>query len=123
VGGRFVFTPNVPGDYSIQLAVQDEDGASSTDIVRVYVAPADGTGDPADSNLAPMAHAGLNQLTTVGQAAILDGSQSTDSNGDMLTYQWSILSKPADSFSILENASSAIASLTPDTDRLYRRCL
>jgi len=118
-GGRYVFTPNVPGNYSIQLTVQDEDGASSTDIVNIYVAPTDEKGDPFGANLAPMANAGLSQVTTVGQAAILDGSQSTDINGDMLTYQWSILSKPMDSFSVIENSTSAITSLTPDTDRLY----
>lgn len=118
-GGRFVFTPNVAGDYSIQLLVEDEAGAQSTDIVNVYVAPEDGSGDPELTNLAPIANAGLSQLTIAGQTVILDGSQSTDINGDELSYKWSILSKPADSFSTIENLSSARASITPDTDRTY----
>ena len=118
-GGRYIFTPNVPGDYTIQLLVEDEAGAQSIDSVNVYVGPADGTGDPADANIAPVANAGASQIITAGQEIILDGSQSSDVNGDMLTYQWSILSKPADSFSQLENVSTARASLTPDTDRTY----
>ena len=118
-GGRFVFTPNVPGNYTIQLLVEDEAGAQSTDSVNIYAAPADGTGNPADANIAPVANAGMGQIITAGEEIVLDGSQSSDVNGDMLSYQWSILSKPADSFSQLENASTARASLTPDTDRTY----
>lgn len=117
--GRFVFTPNVSGYYSIQLSVEDEDGAQSTDIVNVYAAPSDGSGNPLEANIRPVANAGFDQLTTIGEPTILDGSRSSDINGDMLSYRWSILSKPADSFSVLENASAPIANLIPDTDRTY----
>jgi len=114
-GGRFVLTPDVTGEYSVELLVEDSAGAQSSDIVKIHA----GASGQTSSNIAPVANAGLSQVSSVGQAAILDGSGSTDANGDMLTYQWSILSKPADSFSNIEMANDVRTSLTPDTDRTY----
>jgi len=40
-GGRFVITPDVAGEYAIELTVEDNAGAQSSDIVRVYVSWSD----------------------------------------------------------------------------------
>jgi hypothetical protein len=45
-------------------------------------------------NLPPLADAGPDQTVLVGQTATLDGSHSTDADGDPLTYRWTILSRP-----------------------------
>ena len=118
-GGRYVFTPDSAGDYQIQLVVEDGQGGQSTDIIDIFVAANDGSADPEDLNITPIARAVSSQLIEIDQAVVLDGSQSTDINGDRLTYQWTILSKPADSFRSVDDATSPIASFTPDTDRLY----
>jgi uncharacterized repeat protein (TIGR01451 family) len=39
-------------------------------------------------NVAPMADAGPDQSRDAGQSVTLDGSQSSDDNGDALTYAW-----------------------------------
>ena len=46
------------------------------------------------TNVAPVANAGPDQTVTVSALVILDGSASSDANGDPLTYSWS-LSPPA----------------------------
>ena len=118
-GGRYVFTPDTPGEYAVQLLVEDGLGGQSTDIVTIFVGENDGSSNPEDLNIAPIANAGTGQLVTIDQTVTLDATQSTDVNGDTLSYLWTILSKPADSFRSIEDETSPIASFTPDTDRLY----
>lgn len=118
-GGRFVFTPMIEGEYTVQLTVKDTDGAMSSDTVAIYVLPEAEADETLALNLPPQADAGLNQFVSASETVLLDGSQSTDVNGERLSYEWSILSKPADSFSRIQNADQAIANLTPDTNRTY----
>ena len=49
----------------------------------------------------------------------LDGTQSSDVDGDSLTYQWTIDSKPENSQSTLSNPTSATPQLTVDVIGLY----
>jgi len=118
-GGRYVFTPHLAGEYNVQLLVDDGQSGQSIDIVKIVVGENDGSTDPSALNLAPVANAGADQLIFIDQAVTLDGTLSTDVNGDSLTYLWTILSKPADSLRTIEDETSPIASFTPDTDRLY----
>jgi len=50
-GGRFVLTPDVAGEYSVELLVEDSAGAQSSDIVKTY---ANASGQTS-SNIAPIA--------------------------------------------------------------------
>ncbi len=43
---------------------------------------------------APVADAGPDQSVTTGATVTLDGSGSTDADGDSLTYSWSLTSVP-----------------------------
>ncbi|SHF37617.1 REJ domain-containing protein [Lampropedia hyalina DSM 16112] len=49
-----------------------------------------------------------------GEKIELDGRNSSDADGDALTYRWSVGSKPIGSNPVLENADKAQASFVPD---------
>lgn len=54
-----------------------------------------------------------------GGAVQLDGSASSDADGDTLIYSWTLFSAPAGSIASLNNASSAKASFTADVAGTY----
>ncbi len=64
------------GDYEFLVTVSDG-RASSQDSVTVNV-----------TNRLPEANAGIAQVVQVGQLVTLDGSQSSDGDGEALTYSW-----------------------------------
>ena len=68
--------------YTITLTIDDGNGETSSDdvVVEIY-------------NTVPTANAGVDQTleaTGVNTSFVLDGSQSSDNNGDELTYNWSL---------------------------------
>jgi len=63
-------------------------------------------------NQAPIAHAGTDQTLYVGDVAMLDGSASTDDDGDALSYRWRITEAPVNSLTQLSN-SAAIRTQFP----------
>ena len=101
------FTIDVKGSYELALTVSDGE-LSSTDMVLVNV-----------GNSAPVAEAGANQVVMIGDQVQLDGSTSTDIDGDTLTFSWSILDAPQGSVSTLEDSSKINTSFSPDIDGHY----
>ncbi|HSN03387.1 MAG TPA: PKD domain-containing protein, partial [Nitrospira sp.] len=98
------FTVDRAGDYIAQLIVNDGVVDSAPATVRIST-----------SNVAPVANAGPNRTVLPGTLVTLDGSQSTDANGDPLTYSWSLLSKPANSGSVvLTNPGTVHPTFTVD---------
>ena len=65
------------------------------------------------ANTAPVANAGSNQSVNVGQQVTLSGAQSSDADGDSLTYQWTLSNQPNGSQAVL-TAQVDSASFTPD---------
>ncbi|MFQ5581507.1 MAG: PKD domain-containing protein [Mariprofundaceae bacterium] len=65
-------------------------------------------------NHAPVADAGADQSIIRGATAFLDGSASSDANGDTLSYAWTIDSAPMGSAAALTGATTAMPGLTPD---------
>ncbi|HKZ63500.1 MAG TPA: PKD domain-containing protein, partial [Thermoplasmata archaeon] len=94
------FTPPAPGTYTFSLTVGDGFGGMATDDVVVTA-----------TNAAPIADAGPDQVGVFrGATVTLDGTASTDSDGDPLTYSWTQTSGPAVA---LAGANTVTPSFTP----------
>jgi RHS repeat-associated protein len=91
------------GSYTIRLIVDDGKVESSADIVIVST-----------QNSRPVANAGPDQTTFVGNTVTLDGSASSDFDGNALSYQWSFMARPAGSSATLKNAGSVNPAFVPD---------
>jgi hypothetical protein len=66
----------------------------------------------------PTANAGLDQQAMAGTTVTLNGSDSTDSNGDTLNYAWSLV-KPANSKAIILTPSSRKSAFVADVAGVY----
>ena len=98
------FVADVHADYVITLVVTDEFGAASDpDSVTISF-----------ENIPPVADAGAGQTVMAGDTVSLDGSGSTDTNGDQLSYSWSFVSRPEGSLAEFTNPTSAQPSFVTD---------
>ncbi|MGH9199818.1 MAG: PKD domain-containing protein, partial [Vicinamibacterales bacterium] len=102
------FTVDVFGAYVVALVVNDGTVSSPADTVVISTI-----------NSPPVAHAGLDQSIFVNVTAQLDGSASSDADGNALTYSWSLTSQPAGSVASLANATSVNPTLVPDVAGTY----
>jgi K319L-like, PKD domain len=78
-------------------------------------------GDPTGTkgtNTPPSADAGPDLSANVGELVQLHGT-GTDADGDNLTHSWTFVSRPAGSSAILNGASNASTSFTPDVAGEY----
>jgi hypothetical protein len=112
LSNRFVagpgFTLDWPGDYTLELVVSDGFLASDPDTVVISA-----------SNSRPVANAGADQAVAVGATVDLDGSGSSDADGDALTYRWALLTRPAGSAAALAVDNQITASFIADVAGLY----
>jgi len=104
------FTADVDGTYVAQLIVNDGSNNSISDTVTIVAATV---------NSVPVANAGTDRNVVSGTIVNLDGSASSDADGDRLTYQWSLLIAPIDSFATLSNLTLASPTFTADIDGAY----
>lgn len=102
------FTADQPGTYVAQLIVND--GANDSNPASVTIT----TGDTA-----PVANAGLAQVVSVGTLAQLNGARSSDVNGDLLSYQWALISIPAGSTAKLSSTTAVNPTFTVDVAGTY----
>ena len=72
-------TPDVAGEYVLQVTVNDGRGGQATDAVKI-------TATPPGMNRAPIADAGFDLNGTETVAVTLDGTNSSDPDGDPLTF-------------------------------------
>jgi hypothetical protein len=97
-----------PAGNRIFVVFRDAGGAvkgATSVAVRTLGAPA--------ANVAPVANAGGAQSTYLGVLVQLDGSGSSDANGDALTYAWSVVSYPGFFAPALSGANTASPTFTP----------
>ncbi|HMV66681.1 MAG TPA: PKD domain-containing protein [Myxococcota bacterium] len=86
-----------------------EPGGSDTPIV-----------DPNTGNTTPHANAGLDQSDViVGDLVFLDGTGSTDADGDSLTYKWDVSYRPSGSAASVSNATFPTAQIYVDKPGSY----
>ncbi len=78
---------------------------------------------PVTANTPPVASARAVQSASVSTFVTLDGSQSSDANGDALSYAWTITAKPAGSAVTLANPTLAKAGFIPDVAGVYTASL
>lgn len=105
------FTPDVVGPYVLSLVVSDGKLSSPPALVTVTASVL---------NVAPVANAGTNlSVLRDGTAVLLDGSGSSDANGDGITYRWSLLDKPAGSTLVFNGATVVRPAWTPDVVGTY----
>ena len=104
------FTADLAGVYVLSLVVND--GKVDSPVVAVTITSA-------VANSAPVSNAGANQNLTVGVLATLDGTGSTDADRDLLTYFWTLISKPSGSSATLSSATSPMPTITPDVTGTY----
>lgn len=105
-----LFTADVAGVYVLSLVVND--GQVNSEPVTVLVTTS-------SQNLPPVANAGPEQVVVVGAPVTLSGSASTDPNGDTLTYQWSLTTRPNLSAAALTNPNTVGPTFTPDLAGFY----
>jgi hypothetical protein len=73
-----------------------------------------------DRNTVPVADAGDDLSSAVGDIAELDGTNSQDADGDLLSYNWSIIEMPDGSNSAsLTDSTLAVAHFTADIPGTY----
>ena len=106
------FVADVEGDYVAQLIVNDGEFDSPADTVLV-------TAQAVVVNTAPTASAGIDQNVSVGDSVVLDGSGSTDAEGDALTFSWSLSSIPAGSAATLSDAAVMSPTFVADIAGAY----
>jgi PKD domain/K319L-like, PKD domain len=102
------FVADKPGSYTVQLTVNDGKVDSLPDEVLIST-----------QNSPPVANAGPDQTVFVGSTVTLDGSGSTDVDGDTMSYQWSLVSVPSDSLAALQDSTSVNATFTVDKPGSY----
>lgn len=82
-GAKPTFTYSAVGTYIVTLTVTDNLGATSTDDVIIDV-------KAAAANQMPTARIVVPATATVGQAVVFDGSTSSDPDGTIASYQWTV---------------------------------
>ncbi|HEY9159531.1 MAG TPA: PKD domain-containing protein [Desulfomonilia bacterium] len=101
------FTPDKKGAYVFTLTVSDGDLSANASVIVT------------SSNNVPVANAGADVTIEFGQSAHLDGSASSDPDGDPLTYAWTIKSGPDTSMGQLSSSSAARPVFTPSRKGIY----
>jgi hypothetical protein len=102
------FDVDVAGTYTVQLIVNDGTVDSASDTVTIST-----------ENSAPVAKAGADQAVQINDTMQLDGSSSSDADGDNLTYNWSLVSKPGGSSAALSDSKAVKPTFEVDLAGSY----
>ncbi len=109
------FTPDVPGTYLARLVVSDGSLSSAPDTALI-------TADSPPQNTPPLADAGPDQSVNTGVTVSLDGSASSDGDGDLLSFSWSLQAPPG-SAAVLSDPAVAAPTFLADVAGQYSAVL
>jgi len=101
------FDVDLPGPYHLELIVDDGIVDSAPDTVVITT-----------DNSPPMADAGPDQTVSVNDMVHLNGSASSDVNGDTLAFHWSLSTPPA-STAVLSDPAAVSPAFVPDIPGTY----
>ena len=101
------FTVDIAGRYRVRLTVNDGQVSGSDEV------------DVTTVNVPPVANAGPDQTVHEGDVVTLNGSGSSDQNGNDLSYQWSFVSRPQGSTAQLSAAGVVAPTFTADVAGVY----
>jgi len=104
------FKPDVSGTYVISLVVSNG---------RISSTPAVITVTASSGNLPPTANAGADLSVAMGASVSLDGTRSSDPNGDRLTYSWALAYKPTASTTTLLGTTGSKTVFVADVVGVY----
>jgi RHS repeat-associated protein len=102
------FIADKPGSYTVELIVNDGAVDGNPDEVVITT-----------ENSRPVADAGPDREAPVGDTVQLDGSNSSDADGDPLTYFWSFTNKPPTSTASFSSQTIVKPTFVPDLPGLY----
>jgi hypothetical protein len=102
------FIVDKAGDYVVRLIVNDGTVNSTQATVTITTA-----------NTTPVANAGPNQTAAAGSTITLNGSGSTDVDGNPLTYDWFFMSVPTGSLATFSNPTAAKPTFVADKAGQY----
>jgi len=102
------FTVDVVGTYILSLTVSNGVASNTADVTI------------STSSVPPVANAGPNQFVNIGSTVQLDGSGSTDLNGKLLSYHWTMISLPPNSAATLSDPNAVKPTFTADLPGTYQ---
>ena len=107
------FVADAPGIFIAQLVVIDtKQNKSRPARIKIQVYGLDENGDP-------IANAGTDQIVATKKEVKVDGSNSSDPDGDPLTYEWQLKSKPTGSTAQLSDSKGKSATFKTDLPGKY----
>jgi len=105
---RPTFVVDVAGTYVAQLIVNDGTVDSAPDTTSIST-----------ENSAPVANAGADQVVRINDTVQLDGDDSSDADGDTLTFKWSVISQPGSSKAKLSSTIDRQPTIRVDAAGTY----
>ena len=107
---RPTFTADLVGTYVAALMVND--GKVDSTLLATTVTAS-------ILNAAPVANAGNNQTVARTATVTLSGASSTDANSDILTYRWTLTTRPTGSAAALSSATVVSPTFVADLAGVY----
>jgi len=104
-----------PNTVNIRVRVYISSASGLAYVDDISLIPAGGGG----GNNPPVANAGSDQTAVQGNVVTLNGSGSSDIDGDTITYNWTFVSIPMGSTATLSNPSTVNPNFTADLSGTY----
>ena len=118
-GDNAQITPDMLGSYVVKVTATNASGAVTSHIRTIAVTNRSPSA-AVYSNVTPAAiPTGPTVRLARNSAVTLRSSNSVDADGDVLTYQWDLVGKPANSATTVSAATGTSVQMTPDLAGTY----